>query len=285
MTEPTIRRRGISQQQRRILGMAYAFNVLLNDGVYRSPGAPIRNADLKHPRKRLPDEALLSWSTSPPDIFPWMLEHYVGGCEFEPPQPYPWALWEGYQQRLSPWAGQWRRSAYRKTAQFNNRKASLRRANETLRKHGLLAIHFWMQSALLAEQQSDSYEYECGWGYVLTPRAVEIGAANAYDLGDAVTQVTEILVTTGRWTTASWFARTPEAERYREEERAKRREFEKRERERVTQGNNVTLGNSSLVRQLIESIYGETEPTDESVTSVDNIHIGNDCSDAPESEL
>ena len=166
--------RGLSQQQRRILGLAYAFNCELHGGEYQmhediAPAGDRYREGFKH--------WLIVENATPPDFFAWMLEHYVGGVPFK---------------KLQQWRDGLRSTAfYAKTPDYRCKKASLRRAVTILCHKGFLTTHTWRHPAPRVE-----WRRNIAYGYVLSPSAISVAAQYRFDLGDAVETVCTMFAAT-----------------------------------------------------------------------------------------
>jgi len=156
--------RGLSDQQRRILGLAYAFNAQLNGGEYRQheniqPAGDRYREGYRH--------LLVSESPRPWDVKAWMVMHYVGGLDL---------AWPPNEDR---------RFAHDRRSK--SVKASTTRAMRLLWERELIAAHTWVRSNRC---RSKSY------GYTLTPAGAEIARQQAPATPDLVQTVARH---TGDW--------------------------------------------------------------------------------------
>jgi len=163
--------RGLSQQQRRILGLAYAFNIQLNGGTYT--------------RRGLTTPAGNSESGAPPDFFPWMLEHYIAGIPFK---------------KAPIWTRNRRDAFYEPTSAMRCAKASLRRAVTTLWNKDYLVYHTWKKQFPGPSILGNIIAH----GYVLAPSYVDLGKDNIVDVGDVIETVCQMLEQTGRGNGLWW---------------------------------------------------------------------------------
>jgi hypothetical protein len=181
--------RGLSQQQRRILGLAYAFNAQLHGGAYKPHNVAPAGDKYREGYKHL----LISESTKPPDFFPWMLEHFVGGVPFK-----------AEKYRASACCARFD-AFYDRTREYLCRKASLRRAASALHDGGFLAWHSWKRVG-----DSPGWRTWFPGGYVLSPTGLALAKENDLaDIADAVRTVATVIYTTRDH--SMWAVRTENA--------------------------------------------------------------------------
>lgn len=144
--------RGLSQQQRRILGFGYAFNAELHGGLYRQWDGIVPAGDRYRDEYRgLP----VSEGKHAPDFTPWMLPHFVGGVPMHR---------SGHR--------------YQHAGNVKSIRVSLSRATTGLWRRKLIAYH------------DPGYGWwECHSGYILTAEGTEVGAEYAVEFANLVERV------------------------------------------------------------------------------------------------